>query len=60
MSRQGAERAEVAALQAALAAEHAAVYGYGVVGALLAGGAQAQARADMTGTRPHATPWRRC
>jgi Domain of unknown function (DUF4439) len=39
---------ETSALQAALAAEHAAVYGYGVAGALLAGAAQAQARADWT------------
>ena len=39
---------EISALQAALAAEHAAVYGYGVAGALLAGAAQAQARADWT------------
>src|SRR6185437_12533689 len=36
----------VAALQGALAAEHAAVYGYGIVGALLAGGAQSHARAS--------------
>jgi hypothetical protein len=36
----------IAALQAALAAEHAAVYGYGVVGAMLAGAALASARAD--------------
>jgi hypothetical protein len=41
-----ATAAEIAALQAALAAEHAAVYGYGVVGAMLAGGAQSQAHAD--------------
>ncbi len=44
----------VAALQAALAAEHAAVYGYGVVGARLAGAAGAagaQARADWTAHR---------
>jgi hypothetical protein len=40
--------APVAALQAALAAEHAAVYGYGVAGAMLAGTAQAGARADWT------------
>ena len=40
--------AEVAALQGALAAEHAAVYGYGVVGAMLAGTARADARADWT------------
>jgi hypothetical protein len=37
-----------AALQGALAAEHAAVYGYGVAGAMLAGTAQAKARADWT------------
>jgi uncharacterized protein DUF4439 len=36
----------IAALQVALAAEHAAVYGYGVVGAMLAGTGRAQARAD--------------
>ena len=34
----------VAALQAALAAEHAAVYGYGVAGARLRGAAQTSAR----------------
>ena len=34
----------ISALQGALAAEHAAVYGYGVVGAMLAGGLQSQAR----------------
>lgn len=36
----------VAALQGALAAEHAAVYGYGMVGAMLSGAAQSDARAD--------------
>jgi hypothetical protein len=36
----------IAALQVALAAEHAAVYGYGVVGAMLAGSRRADARAD--------------
>ncbi len=36
----------VSALQAALAAEHAAVYGYGVVGAVTSGSARADARAD--------------
>jgi hypothetical protein len=41
----------VAALQNALAAEHAAVYGYGVVGSMLAGTAQADARADWTAHR---------
>jgi hypothetical protein len=39
---------EIAALQGALAAEHAAVYGYGVVGALLAGRERATAQADWT------------
>ena len=43
-----AARTPVAALQGALAAEHAAVYGYGVVGAVLAGPGQADARADWT------------
>ena len=38
----------VAALQGVLAAEHTAVYGYGVVGAVLAGAGQARARADWT------------
>jgi hypothetical protein len=38
----------VAALQGALAAEHAAVYGYGVVGAMLTGAEQADARTDWT------------
>ena len=36
----------VSALQAALTAEHAAVYGYGVVGAHLAGGRQDRATSD--------------
>jgi hypothetical protein len=36
----------VAALQAALAAEYAAVYGYGISGAMLTGTAQSQAYAD--------------
>ena len=44
----GAASAGVGALQAALAAEHAAVYGYGVVGAMLAGTEQADARTDWT------------
>lgn len=38
--------AAVAALQGALAAEHAAVYGYGVAGAMLTGTALSGARAD--------------
>jgi hypothetical protein len=37
---------EISALQGALAAEHAAIYGYGIVGAMLANGLQSQARAD--------------
>ena len=44
----GTAAGRIAALQAALAAEHAAVYGYGVVGAMLSGAALAQARADWT------------
>ena len=43
-----AASASVAALQGALAAEHAAVYGYGVVGAMLTGARQASAHADWT------------
>lgn len=43
-----AASASVAALQGALAAEHAAVYGYGVVGAMLTGARQAHARTDWT------------
>jgi hypothetical protein len=38
--------ARIAALQSALAAEHAAVYGYGVAGAVLSGAVQAEARSD--------------
>ncbi len=38
--------AATAALQSALAAEHAAVYGYGVIGANLAGNRQATAMTD--------------
>ena len=37
---------EVTALQAALAAEHAAVYGYGVTGAMLSGADRTAAQAD--------------
>lgn len=40
--------AGIPALQGALAAEHAAVYGYGVAGAMLTGAALAQARAGWT------------
>jgi len=39
---------EITALQGALAAEHAAVYGYGVVGAMLGGTEEEDARADWT------------
>ncbi|WP_405882852.1 ferritin-like domain-containing protein [Streptomyces sp. NBC_01136] len=39
-----ATEAEVTALQAALAAEHAVVYGYGVVGGRIGEGRQAEAR----------------
>lgn len=41
-------KATVAALQAALAAEHAAIYGYGIAGAQLSGGAKATAMRDWT------------
>jgi len=44
----GGGTAEVRALQAALAAEQAAIYGYGVVGAHLAGNALAAATTDWT------------
>ncbi len=44
--RQPLTAAEAAVLQAALAAEHAAVYGYGIVGAHLTGAAFTAARAD--------------
>ena len=39
----------VSALQAALAAEHAAIFGYGVAGAHLTGSSQAAAERDWTG-----------
>ncbi|SDE13630.1 ferritin-like domain-containing protein [Streptomyces prasinopilosus] len=39
-----AQDRELRALQAALAAEHAAVYGYGVVGGRIAGGRRTEAR----------------
>ena len=42
-------RDEVAAVQRALAAEHAAVYAYGVAGAFLSGPAQREARAAQAG-----------
>lgn len=41
-----AAESAITALQNALAAEHAAVYGYGVVGAMLSGADQATARTD--------------
>lgn len=41
----GAKRAELTALQAALAAEHAAVYGYGVVGGRIGAARRSEARA---------------
>jgi hypothetical protein len=44
--RAAAAPGTVRALQSALAAEHAAVYGYGVVGAYLTGGQQATATTD--------------
>jgi hypothetical protein len=50
-SAAGSAADEIEALQNALAAEHAAVYGYGVVGAMLTGADQAKARADWTAHR---------
>lgn len=43
--------ADIAALQGALAAEHAAVYGFGVVGAMLTGTGQTDARGAWTAHR---------
>ena len=40
MANKQAQAADIAALQAALAAEHAAIYGYGVAGALMQGNEQ--------------------
>jgi len=44
--RPGPGSATIGALQAALAAEHAAVYGYGVAGAYLSGSSRTTATAD--------------
>ncbi len=44
-----ASTGDVAALQAALAAENAAIFGYGVAGAHLTGSSQAAAEQDWTG-----------
>jgi Domain of unknown function (DUF4439) len=44
-----AAAARVSALQAALAAENAAIFGYGVAGAHLTGSSQAAAEQDWTG-----------
>jgi hypothetical protein len=46
MTNKQAPAAGIAALQAALAAEHAAVYGYGVAGALMQGNDQDIAMSD--------------
>jgi len=48
MSNRHLTKTAAGALQAALAAEQAAIYGYGVVGAHLAGRAAAAATADWT------------
>src|SRR5215213_8301753 len=45
------ERTENAALRGALAAEHAAIWGYGVVGAALDAASQAQAQSSETAHR---------
>jgi len=42
-AKESARASGIAALQGALAAENAAIYGYGVVGAMLAGGLQSRA-----------------
>ncbi|MFE0424678.1 ferritin-like domain-containing protein [Streptomyces sp. NPDC058953] len=47
----GGGREPLTALQAALSAEHAAVYGYGVVGARVAAGRRAEAREAFTAHR---------
>lgn len=50
-----AESAELGALQAALAAEHAAVYGYGVVGGRIDEARRGEARAAYDAHRRGAT-----
>ena len=45
----GTDRSEVTARQRALAAEHAAVYGYGIAGAWLRGAERTRARAAYAG-----------
>jgi hypothetical protein len=50
---------ELTALQAALSAEHAAVYGYGVVGGRIAHDRQAEARSAYDGHRAHRDHLRR-
>jgi Domain of unknown function (DUF4439) len=54
---QAVARAAIAALQGALAAEHAAVYGYGVVGAMLAGTGQAGTGQAGTGLASARAGW---
>lgn len=54
-----AEQKPLAALQAALAAEHAAVYGYGVVGARIAAAREAEARAAYDAHRARRDTLRR-
>ena len=55
-----ARATEISALQGALAAEHAAVYGYGVVGAMLAGAGGPRRAPTGSPTRRRGTRWRRC
>ncbi len=52
-----AAAAELSALQAALAAEHATVYGYGVVGGRIGERRRAEARRPTTPTGRAGTPW---
>ena len=48
----GGQMGSVSALQAALAAENAAIFGYGVAGAHLTGSSLAAAEQDWTGAQP--------
>ena len=54
-----AEQKPLAAVQAALAAEHAAVYGYGVVGARVSAAREAEARAAYDAHRARRDALRR-
>lgn len=53
-----AKAAELKALQAALGAEHAVVYGYGVVGGKIDDARRTEARAAYDAHRARRTSWR--